>query len=301
VSAIEADALAKRFGETDVVQRVDLEVDAGELFGLVGPDGAGKTTTMRMLAGVLSPSGGEVRVLGRDPRDPKLRQRVGLVPQEHTLYGDLSIDENLAFFGRLFALPRDTYRARRDELLRITRLQPFTRRGASALSGGMYKKLALACALLHQPEVVLLDEPTNGVDPVSRRQLWDLLYRFVDEGTTVVVSTPYMDEAARCHRVAMMHRGVILESGAPGEIIAAMPERAFVVEGGAREAVHDVIERSPFVVAASPAGARLRLVVAEVDVPLLEEALAPLDARLAPTELDFEDAFLASIARAEAA
>lgn len=293
--------LRRHHGETEAVAGVDLSIAEGELFGLVGPDGAGKSTIVRLLAGLLGPTGGEVRVLGRDPRDRELRHRIGLVPQEHALYGDLSIDENLTFFGRLFGLDRHTFRERRQRLLAITRLAPFTERRASALSGGMYKKLALACALLHQPQVLLLDEPTNGVDPVSRRQLWSLLGRFLDDGMTVLVTTPYMDEAARCDRVALLHQGRLLALGSPASLVEEMPERTFRVVGAERDWLHEVLESTGGVVACSPAGATLRAVVRPESVDGLAARLAVRGAALETTAPDFEDLFLAAVAAAEAA
>jgi ABC-2 type transport system ATP-binding protein len=213
--ALRARGLLRRFGEVTAVDGLDLEVAKGELYGLVGPDGAGKTTAIRAFAGLIDPDGGTVRLLGLDPRSAAAREQVGLMPQRYALYGDLSVDENLAFFGDLFAVPREDYAARRERLLQLTRLARFGDRRADALSGGMYKKLALACALLHEPPVLLLDEPTNGVDPVSRRELWALLHELVAAGTTVVVTTPYMDEAERCHRVGLLHEGRLLAEGDP--------------------------------------------------------------------------------------
>jgi ABC-2 type transport system ATP-binding protein len=220
--AIEARGLFRRFGAVQALAGLSFRVDRGELYGLIGPDGAGKTTAIRAVAGLLEPDQGEARVLGLDPlRDPSVRERLGLMPQQYSLYRDLTVAENLQFFARLSALPRAVFRERADRLLGITRLAPFTDRRADQLSGGMYKKLALACALLHQPEVLLLDEPTNGVDPVSRRELWALLHEFVEGGMAVVISTPYMDEAERCHRVGLVHHGQLLLEGAPERLLAA--------------------------------------------------------------------------------
>lgn len=213
--AIDARDLTRRFGAVEALRGLTLRLGRGELYGLVGPDGAGKTTAVRAFAGLIDPDGGTVRVLGLDPRTRAAREYIGLMPQRYALYGDLTIDENLAFFGDLFVLPREVFRERRERLLHVTRLAPFVDRRAEALSGGMYKKLALACALLHAPEVLLLDEPTNGVDPVSRRELWTLLHEFVARGTTVLVTTPYMDEAERCHRVGVLHEGRLLAEGDP--------------------------------------------------------------------------------------
>ena len=224
--AVVARSLARSFGEVKALDGLSFEVARGELFGLVGPDGAGKTTSIRALTGLVDLDGGEARVLGEDPGEGRIRERIGLMPQQYSLYGDLSVAENLAFFGRLYVLPRATFRQRRERLLGITRLGPFVDRRADALSGGMYKKLALACALLHEPEVLFLDEPTNGVDPVSRRELWALLLEFVLAGMAVIVSTPYMDEAERCHRVALVHHGRVLLQGEP---------RALIEQAGAKD------------------------------------------------------------------
>ncbi|NTX16937.1 ABC transporter ATP-binding protein [Myxococcus sp. CA056] len=208
------------FGATQALKGVSLAVHTGEVYGLVGPDGAGKTTAIRLMAGLLLPDAGRVKMLGENPADTRspVRESLGLVPQRNTLYGDLSVDENLHFFAQMFGLSRKDFTERREQLLDITRLSRFTDRRADALSGGMYKKLALACALLHRPRVLLLDEPTNGVDPVSRRELWELLYGLVHEGMTLLVSTPYMDEAARCHRVGLLYAGELIAEGDPREL-----------------------------------------------------------------------------------
>lgn len=220
---LELSGVRRTFGSTQALRGVSLAVHRGEVYGLVGPDGAGKTTAIRMMAGLMRPDEGTVRVLGADPAHPRspVREQLGLVPQRNSLYGDLSVDENLRFFSRLFDLSAADFQSRRERLLSITRLERFTDRRADALSGGMYKKLALACALLHRPRVLLLDEPTNGVDPVSRRELWELLYGLVHEGMTLVVSTPYMDEAARCHRVGLLYTGEVIAEGAPRELARA--------------------------------------------------------------------------------
>jgi len=219
--ALEARGLVRRFGAVTALDGLSLEVRPGQLYGLVGPDGAGKTTAIRALAGLIALDAGQARVLGMDPLTAgRVRERLGLMPQQYSLYRDLTVAENLRFFGRLSVLPRAVFRERSERLLAITRLAAFTARRADQLSGGMYKKLALACALLHEPEVLLLDEPTNGVDPVSRRELWELLHEFVDRGMAVVISTPYMDEAERCSRVGLVHRGRLLLEGAPEALLA---------------------------------------------------------------------------------
>lgn len=223
MDALVAEGLTRRFGATEALRGLSFRVAEGELYGLIGPDAAGKTTTIRALAGLLLPDSGTIRVLGKPPGDASVREKVGLMPQHYSLYGDLSVIENLRFFGQLFGLEKKKWSERAERLLSITRLAPFTERRADALSGGMYKKLALSCALLHEPPVLLLDEPTNGVDPVSRRELWALLHEFVGSGMTVLVSTPYMDEAEKCNRVGLVHHGRILEEGDPGELSRGFP------------------------------------------------------------------------------
>lgn len=296
---IQAESLARRFGAVRAVRGISLRVRRGELYGLIGPDGAGKTTTIRMIAGLITPDSGRALVLGQDSLRGGLsvREHLGLMPQQYSLYGDLSIAENLRFFGRLFCLPRALFEERSQRLLKITRLDRFADRRADALSGGMYKKLALACALLHQPSVLLLDEPTNGVDPVSRRELWELLYEFVGEGMAVLISTPYMDEAERCHRVGLIDHGVLLDEGRPQDMVRAFEHEAFEVEGGSREQVHELLERLPQVLASSPAGTRLRVVLSAGTVSQVKEELARIGASLRPTEPDFEDLFLVRIAK----
>ena len=296
-SAVEARGLVKGFGAVEALRGLTFAAAPGELYGLVGPDGAGKTTAIRVLAGLMAPDAGEARVLGVDPLRGTIRERLGLMPQQYSLYRDLTVAENLRFFSRLFVLERRAFEERARRLLAITRLERFTDRRADALSGGMYKKLALACALLHEPRVLLLDEPTNGVDPVSRRELWALLHEFVEGGMTVLVSTPYMDEAERCGRVGLIHRGRLLLEGAPQELLAEFAEEAYEVEGGDREAVEAALAGRPEVRAASPAGSRLRIDVEPGGGGRVAAALAPLGAglrRVAPT---FEDLFLSRLRR----
>jgi ABC-2 type transport system ATP-binding protein len=221
-----AEDLRRRFGDVEALRGVTLSVQAGEIYGLIGPDGGGKTTTIRLLAGLIAADTGRAAVLGRDPLrgGEAVRASLGYMPQHYSLYGDLSVEENLRFFSRMFTLSRSEYRERRERLLEITRLGPFTDRRADALSGGMYKKLALACSLLPRPQALLLDEPTNGVDPVSRRELWALLFELAGDGMAILISTPYMDEATRCHRVGLIHRGRLILEGPPQELLEARPD-----------------------------------------------------------------------------
>jgi ABC-2 type transport system ATP-binding protein len=292
-----AEGLRRRFGTLEALRGLDLAVLPGEIFGMVGPDGAGKTTAIRLMTGVIGPTAGSVRVAGHDPLGGKsvVRDILGYMPQQYSLYGDLTVGENLAFFASMFSLPRATFQERRERLLGITRLARFVDRRADALSGGMYKKLALACALLHRPGLLVLDEPTNGVDPVSRREFWDLLRDFAHEGMAIVLSTPYMDEAARCHRVGLLHEGRLLAVGKPADLLAAFPHRVFRVDGGERAQVSRVLAGDARVLAVSPAGARLRVVVGADASEGLADLLAPLGASPVPTSPDFEDLFIARL------
>lgn len=291
-----AQALARRYGSIEALRGLDLQLHPGEIYGLVGPDGAGKTTAIRMITGVIGPSSGQVRIGGHDPlRSAVVRDMLGYMPQQYSLYGDLSIDENLSFFAAMFSLDRKVFRERRERLLGITRLSRFVKRRADALSGGMYKKLALSCALLHRPSLLVLDEPTNGVDPVSRREFWDLLRDFAQEGMAILLSTPYMDEAARCHRVGLIHHGRMLVEGEPAALLAAFPHHAFRVEGGDRDEVAALLSRDPNVHAVSPAGARVRIVVERDAAAAVAATIAPLGSELVPTAPDFEDLFLSRL------
>ena len=228
-SAIEVQALSRRFGTIRAVHAVSLQIRSGALHGLVGPNGAGKTTTLRCICGLVRPDEGIIRVAGHDAvrRPDEVRRTIGLMPQENCLYGDLSIRENLWFFARLFGLKRPVFDERVERLMHITRLARFMDRRADALSGGMYKKLALSCALLHRPPILILDEPTNGVDPVSRRELWELLYELVADGTTVLIATAYLDEAERCHQVTLLAEGTVVADGEPDRLTEAVRAASF--------------------------------------------------------------------------
>ena len=229
VAAITLTAVTKRYRQTTAVRDVSFSVGRGEMFGLIGPDGAGKTTTIRMICGLLPPDAGTLRVLDLDPaRDHRrLTEAAGYLSQRFSLYGDLSIDENIAFFAEIHGV-RD-YRSRRDRLLELTQLTPFRARLADRLSGGMKQKLALACTLVHEPSLILLDEPTTGVDPVSRREFWKLLSEFLSQGITIVMATPYLDEAERCSRVALLHQGGLLAMDTPAALTGSLPGTLYEV------------------------------------------------------------------------
>ncbi|MDY0001680.1 MAG: ABC transporter ATP-binding protein [Polyangia bacterium] len=296
---LEAKALEKRFGGIEAVRGLSLAVLPGELYGLVGPDGAGKSTTIRILTGLMTASAGEALVLGQGAnKGAGVREAIGYMPQQYSLYGDLSVHENLRFFGRLFGLSRVEFADREARLLHITRLERFVARRADALSGGMYKKLALACALLHRPRVLVLDEPTNGVDPVSRRELWDLLYELVGEGMAVLLATPYMDEAARCHRVGLLNEGRLLTEGAPGELAARFEHRAFLLRSPARQELEEAISTREELLAVTPHGDALRAVVRRAAAEGFSSwaAGSPLVSGHEEVRPDFEDLFLGLVA-----
>jgi ABC-2 type transport system ATP-binding protein len=220
---VSVDRVTKRYGHALAVDGLSFDVNRGEMFGLIGPDGAGKTTSIRMLCGLLRADSGTVRLLGLDPVNDHhaVTAKVGYLSQRFSLYGDLTIDENIAFFAEIHGV--SDYGTRRDALLDITQLTRFRRRLADQLSGGMKQKLALACTLVHEPQIILLDEPTTGVDPVSRREFWKLLSRFRAGGITILMSTPYLDEAERCSRVALLDGGRLLALDAPGRLRASLP------------------------------------------------------------------------------
>jgi ABC-2 type transport system ATP-binding protein len=290
---VEAKDLKRSFAKRTAVDGLSLRVDAGEIYGLIGPDGAGKTTTLRMLAGLLDPSSGAVRIVGIDPfgKNATFREALGYIPQQYSLYGDLTVAENLAFFREMFCVSREAFKKRCERLLAMTHLAEFSARRAEALSGGMYKKLALACALLHEPKVLLLDEPTNGVDPVSRREFWDLLHEFLAEGMAIVIATPYMDEAARCHRAGLLFEGRLLEEGSPSEMLNLFHDPVFRVTGE-RAKVTAAIEKNNDVLAFTPAGAALRVVVRRAREQSVLSLLAGLGAETSKATATFEDLFL---------
>jgi len=219
--AIQITNLKKRYQETVALSSVSLEVAPSEMFGLIGPDGAGKTSLIRILTSLLDPDEGECRLLGisvqQEPEE--VRKIIGYMPQRFSLYPDLTVGENLRFFADLFRVPKQVRLKRTEELLHFSRLTPFVKRRAGQLSGGMKQKLALSCALIHTPKILILDEPTTGVDPVSRREFWDILKTLKSQGVSILVTTPYMDEAEKCDRIALINKGRILAIGTATEVI----------------------------------------------------------------------------------
>lgn len=224
MEAVKLVHLTKSFGAVRAVDDLTLDVERGEIFGLVGPDGAGKTTTMRLLTGVMEPTGGDAWVMGKHVvREAEaVKDAIGYMSQRFGLYPDLTVDENLHFYADLYGVPARGREQKIHELLSFSNLTPFRKRQAGRLSGGMKQKLGLACALIHTPNVLFLDEPTNGVDPVSRRDFWRILYSLLKKGVTIFVSTAYLDEAERCHRVALLHQGRLLVCDRPDRVKTLM-------------------------------------------------------------------------------
>jgi ABC-2 type transport system ATP-binding protein len=300
-NAITLDRVSKRFGATVAVNELSLSVERGEMFGLIGPDGAGKTTAIRLMCGLVPPDRGTVRVLDLDPvRDHRrLTDSVGYFSQRFSLYGDLSVDENVAFFAEIHGV-RD-YRARRDRLLEMTQLAPFRTRLADRLSGGMKQKLALACTLVHEPELIVLDEPTTGVDPVSRREFWKLLSEFLSQGITIVMATPYLDEAERCARVALLNQGRLLALDRPTALRATLPGELYEVLVHDHKRIADVLKRMPNVTDVQMFGERAHVRVAKADADAPRQIASALGAAglegasVRPIATSLEDVFIARL------
>ena len=304
-AAIQLTGVVKRYGAVEALAGLTLDVRRGEMFGLIGPDGAGKSTAIRLVCGLLRPDAGEVRVLGLDPaRDHRrVSALLGYLSQRFSLYGDLTIDENIAFFAEIHGVTR--YQRRRDQLLGMTQLTPFRARRADRLSGGMKQKLALACTLVHEPQVIVLDEPTTGVDPVSRREFWKLLSEFLANGMTILMSTPYLDEAERCSRVALVNEGRVLAADEPARLRTAGGDRIveIMAPGGLRHA--DAVARLDGVAGAQVFGERLHVTLHDMS----DEGVGRFAAALSGTALDgaplrvvpptLEDVFIARLSDQE--
>ncbi len=308
--AVCANSVSKKFGATVALDDVSFDVDPAELFGFVGPDGAGKTTLFRILTTLLLPDGGTAQVLGLDVARHlwDIRTRIGYMPGRFSLYPDLTVAENLEFFASVFGT---TVEKGYDLIAPIYRqIEPFRDRRAGALSGGMKQKLALSCALVHRPELLLLDEPTTGVDAVSRREFWDLLAGLKASGLPIIVSTPYMDEADRCDRVALIHRGRILDVDSPGRISAAYPLPLLSVRAGNRYRLIGVLREFPHARAVHPFGEELHYTDARPNADpasIAGEIGAYLsgkgfdDAVAVPVRAGIEDSFMALMGESEAA
>jgi ABC-2 type transport system ATP-binding protein len=295
--------LKRRFGELAALDGIDFDVRRGELFGVVGPDGAGKTTLLRVLAGVLPPSAGDALVLGvsvaQEPE--RVKPHTAYMSQRFGVYADLTVRENILFYADLYRVPKRDRAARMDRLYAFSRLGEFEHRLAGQLSGGMKQKLSLSCALVHQPELLLLDEPTFGVDPISRRDLWLILHEMVADGMTAIVTTSYMDEAERCDRVALLHAGRVLALDAPARIQQRLAGRLVAVRSAVPRALREHMAALPEVQTATLFGDAVHVVVApDVSVAALRAALvaagAPFDAVEAGAP-SLEDAFMELVLR----
>ena len=297
---IKVTQLTKRFDKLTAVDHVNFEVSKGEIVGLVGPDGAGKTTTLRMLAGLLDPTEGEVLIAGRKAEeDPDwVKDQIGYMAQRFGLYQDLTVNENMIFYSDLFGIQGAERDRLMSEYLQMTRMEPFRDRPAGKLSGGMKQKLALMCTLLHRPQILFLDEPTNGVDPVSRRDFWAILYRLVKDGLTVLVSTAYLDEAERCNRVGLMNNGRLIAIDSPRAIKKILPERCYEIRTPNQRAARETLSRRPDVLSAEASGPVLHVFA---DASLPPEALIAgfPGATIQPISPSLEDVFIAMMRREE--
>jgi len=300
--AIIVSALSKRFGEVRAVDQLTFDVHPGEIFGLVGPDGAGKTTALRVLAGVLDADSGSATVAGYDVvHDPEgAKHHLSYMSQRFGLYEDLTVDENIRFYADLFGVTRKQREPRAAELLAAAGLSDFRSRLAGNLSGGMKQKLGLVCALIHTPKVILLDEPTNGVDPVSRRDFWRILYSLVAGGVAILTSTSYLDEAERCHRVGLLHQGRLLFCDQPSALKKKFPGEILAVHAPEPGHVRDLLSKADAVRSALLVGDRVHLFVDSAERRLpelrarLEEAGAAYDS-IQPVEPSIEDLFVSAL------
>ena len=281
--AIRANGLTKRFGQSTAVDHVHLEVPARHVYGFLGPNGSGKSTTIRMLCGLLTPSEGEIDVLGLSiPREAEaLRKRIGYMTQKFSLFEDLSVRENLEFMAAVQGVPKERSARRVDELIEQYHFADRQKQLAGTMSGGQKQRLALACAVIHDPELLFLDEPTSAVDPESRRDFWEKLFELADAGTTLLVSTHLMDEAERCHRLAVLDRGVLVADGTPTELTGMLRGRTFVVCGGDARRAQRALAGARDVLGAAQVGNELRVLVREGG-EIGEEARASLQAIVAP-------------------
>jgi ABC-2 type transport system ATP-binding protein len=291
--AIALHNLSRSFGDIKAVDDVSLTIQEGEMFGLVGPDGSGKTTAIRMLCGILAPTGGTAIVLGKDVmKQPDLvKKEIGYLSQRFSLYGDLSIDENIEFFAEINKVY--DYKSQREQLLEFTRLKPFRNRLAEKLSGGMKQKLGLACTLIHTPKIIFLDEPTTGVDPVSRRDFWKILQSLLKQGITIVMSTPYLDEAERCTRVGLMNKGRLMRVDTPENLKASMREQVVEIVCDRVRDAQKLLSQAGIVREIQTFGDRLNVLVenAQTVLPAIDRTLkgagiGVLSTRVIPPSLE---------------
>jgi ABC-2 type transport system ATP-binding protein len=282
-AAVATFRLSKKYGDLEAVSSLDLEVKKGEIFGLVGPDGAGKTTTLRMLSTALLPDSGNALVVGYDvvKQAEDIKRNIGYMSQRFSLYRDLTVEENIDFYSEIYQVPSDEARARKEELLLANNLAPFRSRIADQLSGGMKKKLALACTLIHTPDLIILDEPTTGVDPLSRREFWKILYSLVPS-VTIVISTPYMDEAERCNRIGLMNKGKLIVTDTPKKILERFSGEILEIRCDCVRVSKGILSNEPYVKEVQVFGDRLHVFLDSVSSSKdrIEELLRSKGAKL---------------------
>jgi ABC-2 type transport system ATP-binding protein len=301
---IRATELTRRFGPVTALDHLNLEISRGEIFGLVGPDGAGKTTTLRLLCGLLDPTEGEAWVAGYEVAQnvQVVKDQIGYMAQRFGLYSDLTVAENMLFYADLFGISNKERDPLMESLLKMTRMDRFRKRQAGKLSGGMKQKLALMCTLLHHPQILFLDEPTNGVDPLSRRDFWAILYQLVKEGMTVLVTTAYLDEAERCNRVGLLHQGRLIQCDSPEALRRGLEEACYELQSPNPRAVREFLKSRPGVVSVEPSGATLHVFVsADTSVSTLQQALNEgnlAGASFKPISPSLEDVFIALVRKA---
>ena len=298
--AIRARGVTKQFGKLIAVNHVDRSVPKANVYGFLGPNGSGKTTTIRMLCGLMTPTEGEIEVLGlKLPKEAEaLRRRIGYMTQKFSLFDDLSVRENLEFLAAVQDIPHAKARARIDELVERYHFSDRQKQLAGTMSGGQKQRLALAGAVIHEPELLFLDEPTSAVDPESRRDFWEKLFELADGGTTILVSTHYMDEAERCHRLAILDRGVLVADGSPAELTEAIAGQTLAVVSNTPRRARKALMAAPGVISAAQVGNTLRVLTSENGnaAERLQQVLhdAGLDAEIAPSEPNLEDVFVAA-------
>ncbi len=302
--AVEVRDLTRKFGAFTAVDRVTLDVGVGEIFGFLGPNGAGKTTVIKMLTGLLLPSAGRAKVAGFDllTQAEAIKQRIGYMSQLFSLYGDLTVNENITLFAGLYGVSGERLRQRRGWILDMAGLSGQQDRATAELPLGWKQRLALGCAVLHEPAILFLDEPTSGVDPLSRRSFWDLIYALAEQGTTVFVSTHYIEEAEFCHRVALMNRGKLIALGTPAELRQGLGEPMFELETADVLRAMEVLRRAPGVIDATMFGRRIHLIASHADAGSeIAQTLASqgvLVQHVAPLQPSLEDAVVALIRQA---
>ena len=297
--AVHTRGLTRKFGDLIAVDQIDLEIPRGQIYGFLGPNGSGKTTIIRMLCGLLTPSSGDASILGlKVPQQAEtLRQKIGYMTQKFSLYDDLTVEENMRFIAKIYGLSRSVARDRISSLLDHYALTAMRNRRASAMSGGQRQRLALATATIHEPTMLFLDEPTSAVDPENRRDFWEKLFDLSDQGTTILVSTHYMDEAERCHQLAVLELGKLRVQGSPENLMNELGDRVVEVEGAGLRQIKEQVVALPLVQSAAQQGLRLRVLFrpgAEDPTGYLMNQLSGQNLAVSPTRPSLEDVFVAA-------